>query len=96
MAIDHRQRHRTIEVEPETDLVEILDLANDGPIILERGGIRYTVERDPSTPVNPFDAEAFDKAARALGAHLKASGVDFDAWKREIRYMRGHDDDPPE
>ncbi len=96
MAIDHTQRHQTIAAGPETDLAEILDLANDAPVIVERGGIRYMVERDPMTPAKPFDAEAFRKAARELGDELRASGVDFARWKREIRYMRGHDDDPPE
>jgi len=98
MAIDREQRRQTIVVEPGADLAEILDRAYDSPVVLERDGIRYHITRDPLTPVSRFDADAFDTAARALGETLRAGGVDFDRWKRDIRYDRGHDDayDRPE
>ncbi len=92
MAIDHKARVQTIVVGPETDLAEILDLAKDEAVMLERGGIRYVVEREPANPRTPIDASAYREALRGLQAAFVASGIDAGELKREIRQGRGHDD----
>lgn len=92
MRPDQKENHDVIDGDADSDLAKILDLANDKPVILRRGNIRNTVERDPRTPAKPFDYEAFCNAARKRGDSLRASEVHFDQWKRQIRYDRGHDD----
>ena len=96
MAVDHKQRQQTIIVEPETTLAGILDQAVDNPVVLERNGIRSHVERDPLTPAKPWDPEKFQEALQELGKAFADAGIDTVQLKRDIRYMRGHDDDSAE
>lgn len=95
MAIDHKQRQLVVELGPETDLGEILDRADRAPVIVERDGVRYQIARDPRDIWAYHDPVRAGEALEELRGALAGSGIDVEEWKREIRWMRGHDDDPP-
>ncbi len=90
MAIDHKQRTQAIAIGPETDLGKILDLAHDAPVVIERNGVRFRVERDAQDTATPRDPEAFRNALRRSAGTL--AGIDGDQLKRDLRLQRGHDD----
>lgn len=91
MAIDHKQRHHTIVAGPRTDLETVLDLADDAPVVIERNGIRYLVERESGSVATSPDRGAFREALQRTAGTL--TGVDGDQLKRDLRRQRGHDDD---
>lgn len=95
MAIDHKQRQQVIEFGPETDLDELLDRADRAPVTIERDGVRYQIARDPGDVWAYHDPVRAREALEDLRGTLAGSGIDAEEWKREIRWMRGHDDDPP-
>ncbi len=68
---------KTIRVTPESELDEVLDAADAGPILLDRGGIVYRVVREPEDTSAGFDPERF----RAMLDEVAGSWSDLDADK---------------
>jgi len=89
VAIDHAQRRHVTLVEPDTDLAKILDEASDHPVVLEWNGIRFHIEREPSTPVTPRDPEEFREALRQSAGAF--AGIDKEAYEEDLRFWRGED-----
>jgi hypothetical protein len=91
MAIDHKQRHHTIAAGPRTELGTVLDLADDAPVVIDRNGVRYHVQREGGKTTTSPDPGAFRDALRRSAGTL--DGIDGDQLKRDLRRQRGHDDD---
>ena len=90
MAIEQKQRHHTIAAGPGTELGTILDLADDAPVVIDRNGVHYHLEREGENTPTSTDREAFREALRRSAGTL--AGIDGEQLKQDIRHQRGHDD----
>ncbi|GEM_PF-2715478 len=69
-------RLRTIHVDGSTELNSVLDLAGEGPLELERDGVRYRVEASPAKPWPDYDADAVRATLARLAGVLEAGEAD--------------------
>ena len=75
---------KVITVEPDSDLGRILDEATERGAVLEKGGIRFRILREPAQETD----QAWDALQRSFGI-LK--GIDRERLKAELREQRGQD-----
>jgi hypothetical protein len=76
-----------IKVLPESELARLLDGAAIAPLLLEKDGVLYRVERvDADDPFAGYDPEAVRAAIRASAGALK--GIDAEALKAAIYRAR--------
>jgi hypothetical protein len=78
----------SIRIDPTSALARALAVA-DGPIVLESGGVRYRVEREPDSIFAGYDPERVGAAFRSVAGILE--GVDTEALINELREQRGQD-----
>jgi hypothetical protein len=81
---------KTIHVEPGSELARLLDEATEAPVVLERNGDRFRVEREVA---RADDVWADYDPQRALEAIMKAAGgweglIDAEEFKEYIRERR--------
>jgi hypothetical protein len=63
---------KTIHVTSEGELARLVEAANEGPVILEKDGVRYRLSREEDGPWANYDPEAVLSALRAAGGSLSA------------------------
>lgn len=79
-------RRKTITISTQGEIARLLDEAADGPLILERDGIRYRLDREGSADLPPYNAEAALVAIRAAGGSW--SDLDTEALKADLYRAR--------
>ena len=79
---------KTIPVTAETDLPRLLDEAAEGPVILERGGVRFRLSRDEvaDDPWADYDPERVRAALREFAGII--SPEEAERWKEAIYRAR--------
>lgn len=81
---------RIVHVDPGTKVEDLVDQIGDGVAIVSIGGKRFQVTPENQDIWANYDPERARAAINAIAGMLKDSGIDFDAWKEEIREQRGH------
>jgi len=88
-------RHKTVHVEPGSDLDRLLREAEDTPLELERRGVRYRLDRvDAATATPPAQTPPSpEQVARSIAGIKAAAGawkdlVDAEAFTAYIRQRR--------
>ena len=89
-----------IHVDPGSDLDHLLEKAGSRPIVLERRGVRYHLNRESLPIADENDIWANYDPERALAGIRKAAGVwseiDTDAMKESIYRAREEGSRPPD
>ena len=80
---------KVIDVEPEGPVARLLDQAREQPLLLDRGGERFTVRRADDDPYRDYDPERVQASLDRLFGVLR--GVDVEALKAELRAQREQD-----
>ncbi len=80
---------KTITVEPDSEVAQVLDQATEEPILIETRGARFRVVREREDPFANYDPERVRSALDAMFGTLK--GIDVDAFLAELREQRGQD-----
>jgi hypothetical protein len=82
---------RVIAVKPDEELARVLDAADSTPVIVERDGVQYRVERQTDDVWADYDPERVREGLRRSAGAF--AGIDVEAFKQDLRYWRGDDDD---
>jgi hypothetical protein len=80
---------KTITVEPDSEVAQVLDQATEAPILIESRGTRFRVVREGEDPFANYDPERVRSALDRMFGTLK--GIDVDAFLAELREQRGQD-----
>lgn len=89
---------KTVHVEPGGEVDRLLDEAAEGPIVLERDGVRYRLGRlEDETDENVWDAYDPEKARAGMRAAAGSwSDIDAEAFIRSIYRAREAGSRPPD
>ena len=84
MAIEQKHPNsRIVIVDEDSELGSVLDSIDNDPILRERGGVRYRVERQPSGLIYPKHPERLQEALRkTFGAMASTFTEEF---RQELR-----------
>ena len=82
---------RTIHVAPGSELDRLIESVNAGPIVLEKDGIRYRLERVAEPAVDDLWADYDPEALRAALRATAGSWQDVDAEKLKAYIYRARD-----
>ena len=80
-----------IIVKPDKELARVLDAADRTPVIVERAGVQYRIERQPDDVWAGYDPKRVREGLRRSAGAF--AGIDAAAFKEDLRYWRGDDDD---
>lgn len=95
MAVERMHSDQQFVVdEPDAELAAILDQADSHVVIVERNGARYRVERESGDVWAGYDPERVREGLRQSAGAFK--DIDVEAFRRDLRFWRGHDDDEHE
>lgn len=79
---------KTISVRPEGELAELLEEAGDAPLLLEKNGVRYRLDREGRVP-----AARYDPAATRAGLRAAAGSISVeDAERLKALIYRGREE----
>jgi hypothetical protein len=87
-------RKKIITVSTQGEIARLLDEAADGPLILEKDGIRYRLDREGSSDLPAYDAAATLAGIRAAGGSW--SDLDAEALKADLYRAREEGTHPPD
>jgi hypothetical protein len=85
---------KTIRVLPDSELARLLEEAADGPLLLEKDGVRYRLDRDDGDVWAGYDPVAALEGIRAAGGSWR--GVDAEALKAALYRAREEGTRPPD
>lgn len=86
-------RPRTIIVPPTGELARLLDEAADGPLVLERDGVRYRLDREDEQLFRDYDPAKALAGIRAAGGSWR--DLDADKLKEAVYRAREEGTRPP-
>ena len=85
---------RTITVRPASEIAELLDEAAEGPLVLEKDGMRFHLVRDDQDLWAGYDAERARAGMRAAAGTW--TSLDAEALKADIYRAREEGTRPPD
>ncbi len=85
---------RTVDVEPGSEIAQLLDDASGEPLILVRNGVRYRLGRDDEDPWTNYDPEKVRAGMRAAAG--KWTGMDAETFKAYVYRGREEGTRPPD
>ena len=80
---------RTITVEPDSEVAQVLEQAKEAPILIETQGTRFRVIRDGDDLFANYDPERARAAADRMFGTLK--GIDVEKFLAELKEERAQD-----
>jgi hypothetical protein len=84
---------KKIEVNPNSEVARLLDEAAERPLLLEKDGVRYLLEREEKDLLAAYDPEAIREGIRKATGSWK--DIDAEAFKGYIRERRRASSRPP-
>jgi hypothetical protein len=80
---------KTITVEPDSEVAQVLEHANEAPILIETRGARFRVVREGDDPFANYDPERARAAAHRAFGSLK--GINIEEFLAELKEERAQD-----
>ncbi len=84
---------KRITVKPDSELARLLDEAADRPLLLEKDGVQYRLDREGTDIRAAYDPEVARDGIRKAAGSWKA--MDAEAFKAYIRERRSASSRPP-
>jgi hypothetical protein len=84
---------KKIIVNPNSEVARLLDEAADRPLLLEKDGVRYRLDREETDIWAGYDPEAAIEGIRAAAGSWK--DIDAEVFKAYIRERRKASSRPP-
>jgi hypothetical protein len=85
---------KTIRVLPGSELARLLDEAAKGPLVLEKDGVRYRLDREEVDVWARYDPAVTLEGIRAAGGSWR--GVNAEALKAALYHAREEGTRPPD
>lgn len=85
---------KTIEVEPGSEIADLLDEAAETPLLLVKNGVRFRLDRDEEDIWANYDPERARAGMRAAAGAWK--GMDAEAFKEYVYRGREEGTRPPD